>query len=128
MVNIGIIGYGYWGPNLVRNFIAQENGRVTFVADARKERLQMVNKVYPAIKTTTDIDDLFNSKEVDAIVIATPVFTHFQLAKKALENGKHVLIEKPMTSTAREATELINLAEQKKLTLMVDHTFLYTGA
>src|ERR1035437_7693270 len=128
MVNIAIIGHGYWGPNLVRNFIAQENGAVTFVADSRQERLQMVSKAYPAIKTTTNIDDLFSSKEVDAIVIATPVFTHYQLAKKALENGKHVLIEKPMTSTCKEAAELINLAEQKKLTLMVDHTFLYTGA
>jgi len=128
MTKIGIIGYGYWGPNLVRNFMAQSEGTVTFVADSRSERLALVNKNYPSITTTTNANDIINSSEVDAVVIATPVFTHFELAKKALEQGKHVLIEKPMTSTGQEAIELIELADKKGLTLMVDHTFLYTGA
>ena len=116
-MNIAIIGYGYWGPNLVRNFSAVNNCTIKFVSDFRQERLNIVSKAYPAIKVTTNPDDILLSKEVDAVVIATPVFTHFALAKKALENGKHVLLEKPMTSTVKEA-EL----------LMVDHTFLYTGA
>lgn len=128
MLNIGIIGYGYWGPNLVRNFMAQAKGEVVFVADTRQDRLRLVNKSNPSIRTTTNINDLFTSNEVDAIVIATPVFTHFELAKKALEHNKHVLIEKPMTSTTEEAQILIELAEKKSLVLMVDHTFLYTGA
>ena len=128
MIKIGIIGYGYWGPNLVRNFMAQSEGKVTFVADSRQERLALVNKNYPSITTTTNANDIINSSDVDAVVIATPVFTHFELAKKALEQGKHVLIEKPMTSTGQEALELIELADKKGLTLMVDHTFLYTGA
>lgn len=128
MIKVGIIGYGYWGPNLVRNFSAVQNCTVQYVSDFRQERLNIVSKTYPAIKTTTNPDDIILSKDVDAVVIATPVFTHFTLAKKALENGKHVLLEKPMTSTVKEAEELINLAKQKGLLLMVDHTFLYTGA
>jgi predicted dehydrogenase len=101
---------------------------VAYVADARQERLNIVSRSYPTIKVTTNPDDIITSSEVDAVVIATPVFTHFALAKKALENGKHVLLEKPMTSTVKEAEELMALAEKKNLLLMVDHTFLYTGA
>ena len=127
-MNIAIIGYGYWGPNLVRNFSAVNNCTIKFVSDFRQERLNIVSKAYPAIKVTTNPDDILLSKEVDAVVIATPVFTHFALAKKALENGKHVLLEKPMTSTVKEAEELMELAAKKNLLLMVDHTFLYTGA
>ena len=127
-IKIGIIGYGYWGPNLVRNFAAQDKGIVHTVSDFRKERLALVTKNYPSVATTTNADDIINSKEIDAVVIATPVFTHFALAKKALENGKHVLLEKPMTASVKEAEELIELAAQKGKTLMVDHTFLYTGA
>jgi len=128
MIKIGIIGYGYWGPNLVRNFSGVSNCAVQYVSDFRQERLNVVSKAYPSIKTTTDPDEIINSKDVDAVVIATPVFTHYPLAKKALENGKHVLLEKPMTSTVKEAEELMSLAKQKGLLLMVDHTFLYTGA
>ena len=128
MIKVGIVGYGYWGPNLVRNFSLLDTCRVSMLADFRKERLDLVNKMYPAIKTTTSPDELINSAEADAVIIATPVFTHFALAKQALLAGKHVLLEKPMTATVAEAEELINLAEQKQKVLMVDHTFLYTGA
>lgn len=127
-VNIGIIGYGYWGPNLVRNFSTQKNGQVYAVADGRQERLELVNKLYPQVKTMSTADELLDNSEVHAVVIATPVFSHFDLAKKALLRGKHVLIEKPMTASSDEARELIDLAGSKGLTLMVDHTFLYTGA
>ena len=127
-MNIAIIGYGYWGPNLLRNFSQVNNCKVKMVSDFRQDRLVIVSKTYPGIKVSTDPDDILLSKEIDAVIIATPVFTHFSLAKKALENGKHVLLEKPMTSTIKEAEELMNLAKQKGLLLMVDHTFLYTGA
>lgn len=89
-IKIGLIGYGYWGPNLLRNFMQQKDCTVTFVVDAREERLQLIRKSYPTIKTTQLVDDIFTSNEVDAVIIATPVFTHFQLAKKSLENGKRV--------------------------------------
>ncbi len=127
-MNVGIIGYGYWGPNLVRNFSMVNDCTVKMVSDFRQERLAVVSKAYPTVKVTTDPDAILLSTEIDAVVIATPVFTHFSLAKKALENGKHVLLEKPMTATVKEAEELMTLAKQKNLLLMVDHTFLYTGA
>jgi predicted dehydrogenase len=128
MINIGIIGYGYWGPNLVRNFFANRNCKVLSVADSRPERLENLSLIYPTINRVTDANEILNDNSIDAVIIATPVFTHFDLAKKALTRGKHVLLEKPMTSTVKEAEELINLAEQKGLLLMIDHTFLYTGA
>jgi predicted dehydrogenase len=127
-INIGVIGYGYWGPNIVRNFFATRACTVKMVADGRPERLQLLSKIFPSIQAVKDGEEILNNKEIDAVVIATPVFTHFALAKRALLMGKHVLIEKPMTSSVKEADELINLATQKGLTLMADHTFLYTGA
>ncbi len=127
-MKIGIIGYGYWGPNLTRNFHNQEDCEVKWIIDSRPERLELVSKTYPAINTSTDKNDLMQDKEVEAIVIATPVFLHYELGKEALERGKHVMIEKPMTTTSREAEELIALAQNKGKVLMVDHTFLYTGA
>jgi len=127
-INIGVIGYGYWGPNIVRNFFSAANCSVKAVADGRPERLAVLAKVFPSINGVKTAEEIINDKEIDAVVVATPVFTHFTLAKKALENGKHVLIEKPMTSTVAEAEELIELAAQKGLTMMADHTFLYTGA
>jgi predicted dehydrogenase len=127
-VNLGIIGYGYWGPNLVRNFFAANDCTVKAVADARPERLAVLAKVFPSVKGVKDADDIINDTEIDAVVIATSVLSHFPLAKKALNSGKHVLIEKPMTASVAEADELIELATKKGLTLMVDHTFLYTGA
>ncbi len=127
-INIGVIGYGYWGPNIVRNFFGSSSCTVKMVADGRPERLNLLSKVFPSILGVKDAEEIINNREVDAVVIATPVFTHFELAKRVLLAGKHVLIEKPMTSSVKEADELISLAEQKGLTLMADHTFLYTGA
>jgi predicted dehydrogenase len=128
MIKVGIIGYGYWGPNLVRNFSLVNNCKVVSVSDFREERLAIVSKTYPSVYVTKNPDDIILSNEINAVVIATPVFTHFALAKKALENGKHVLLEKPMTATVQEAEELMEIAVKNKLLLMVDHTFLYTGA
>lgn len=127
-MKIAIIGFGYWGPNLVRNFLNIENCSVEMVSDFKVERLNVIKKNYPAISTTTNPDDIFNNPAIDAVIIATPVFSHFTLAKQALLNGKHVLIEKPMTTTSAEAEELIALAQKNNKVLMVDHTFLYTGA
>ena len=127
-ITIGVIGYGYWGPNIVRNFFSIDNCRIRSVADERGERLVLLAKNFPSITGVNNAGDILNDRSINAVVIATPVFTHFELAKKALENGKHVLIEKPLASTVAESEELINLAERNGLTLMVDHTFLYTGA
>jgi len=128
MLKVAIIGFGYWGPNLVRNFSGNKNFVVAKVADFRQERLDFLRRTYPAIEITTNPEIIFNDPAIDAIAVATPVFTHFQFAKAALKNGKHVLLEKPMTSSSQEAEELIGLAEKKNLSLMVDHTYLYTGA
>jgi len=128
MINIGVIGYGYWGTNLVRNFFAAKDCDVKAVADERPERLQQLKKIFPGIEGLNEADDIIYDPCIDAVVIATPVFSHFPLAKKALSQGKHVLIEKPMASSVQEAEIMIELAEKKKVLLMVDHTFLYTGA
>jgi predicted dehydrogenase len=128
MINCAIIGYGYWGPNLVRNFGATPNTAVHTVADLRAERLAIVSRTYPNIRVTSDIDSIWTNGEIDAVIIATPVFTHFDLAKKALLAGKHVLLEKPMTDTVAHAEELIALSKKQGRVLMVDHTFLYTSA
>jgi predicted dehydrogenase len=128
MINIGIIGYGYWGPNLVRNFNGNKNFTVAKVADFREERISLLQKTHPGISASSNPEDILKDKNIEAIAIATPVFTHYNLAKAALENGKHVIMEKPMTSTSREAEDLIEIALKKGLILMVDHTFLYTGA
>jgi predicted dehydrogenase len=128
MIKIGIIGYGYWGPNLVRNFFSQKDCIIKAVADSRPNRLQLLAQSYPSVKGVLNADDIINNPEIDAVIIATPVFTHFPLAQKALLNGKHVLLEKPMASSVKECEILTELALQKNLVLMVDHTFLYTGA
>lgn len=128
MVKVGIIGYGYWGPNLVRNFFATSNCEVKSVADPRTERLLVLAKTYPKIKGVLKANDIIFDPEIDAVIIATPVSTHFNIAKKSLEEGKHVLLEKPMASSVKEAQVLIELAMKKNLILMVDHTYLYTGA
>lgn len=128
MVKCAIIGYGYWGPNLVRNFAATPNTLVHTVADLRPDRLAMVSKAYPSIQVTSDMDSIWSNPEIDAVIIATPVFTHFELARKALMAGKHVLLEKPMTDTVAHAQELIALSKEHGKVLMVDHTFLYTSA
>ena len=128
MIRIGVIGYGYWGPNIVRNFQQAEGARVVAVCDKSDKSLRRVQQSYPDLRTTSEADDLLTAVDIDAIAVVTPVWTHFELAKKALDNGKHVFVEKPFTSTVAQAEELIALAERKKLKIMVDHTFLFTGA
>jgi predicted dehydrogenase len=128
MLKIGVIGFGYWGPNIVRNFNGIEDVEVILVSDINPDALKRARKTYNNLKTTSDYRDITTSSEIDAVAVITPVFTHFELAKDALENGKHIFVEKPFTSTVREAEELIELAEKKKLKIMVDHTFLFTGA
>jgi predicted dehydrogenase len=128
-MNIGVIGCGYWGPNLIRNFSAMDDVKVVGVCDLRPARLDFVRRQFPAAKLLTgQVSDIISSPDIDAVVICTPVSTHFELARKALENGKHVLLEKPFTATVQEAEQLIDLATKKNLQLMVDHTFIYTGA
>ncbi|HAJ26434.1 MAG TPA: oxidoreductase [Syntrophus sp. (in: bacteria)] len=128
MIKIGVIGYGYWGPNLVRNFSEVSGSSVVSVSDLRSERLDLAKSRYPMVKTTTDHQELITDPEIDAVVIATPVSTHFNLAMQALEAGKHVLVEKPMTATADEGARLIDKAQRCKRVLLVDHTFVYMGA
>lgn len=128
MIGVGVIGYGYWGPNLVRNFAEVEGAQVVAVSDLRPERLALAKSRYPYIETTTAATDVISNPRVDAVVIATPVSTHFELAHQALRAGKHVLVEKPLTATSEEAERLIEEANRRRLILMVDHTFVYTGA
>src|SRR6204780_3236335 len=128
LLRVGVIGYGYWGPNIVRNFHAQDQSRVVAVCDKSQKSLAKVRHAFPDMVTTDDVDDLLTSPDIDLIAVVTPVWTHYELAKKALQNGKHVFVEKPFTSNARQAEELIELAARKKMTIMVDHTFLFTGA
>ena len=127
-LRIGVVGYGYWGPNIVRNFSSVDGARVVAVSDLRDASLKKVEKAHQGVRTTKNADELICATDVDAVAIVTPVFTHFELAKKALEAGKHVFVEKPFTYTVAQAEELINLAERKNLKIMVDHTFLFTGA
>ncbi len=128
MITVGVIGYGYWGPNLVRNFAEVPGGRVGFVTDLRPARLSQATARYPATKVSTDYRDVINDPSVDAVAIATPVSSHFDLAMAALRAGKHVLVEKPMTATSEQSMTLIDEAEKRGLVLMVDHTFVYTSA
>ena len=128
MLKFGVIGYGYWGPNIVRNLRSLEGCQEVGICDqtaAARKRIQAAN---PGIPVHSDANELIKSPDVDAIAVITPVWTHYELTKAALENGKHVFVEKPFTSTAAQAEELINLAERKNLQIMVDHTFLFTGA
>ncbi len=128
MIKIGVIGYGYWGPNVVRNFYNAPEAKLVSVCDKRSESLDRVQATYPTIEVTHDANDILLSTDIDAVAVVTPVSTHFELARKALENGKHVFVEKPFTCTSDQAETLIELAEKKKLKIMVDHTFLFTGA
>jgi predicted dehydrogenase len=128
MVRVGVIGYGYWGPNLVRNFAEGSDTQVVAVADMKSDRLQLAARRYPGIETVSDYRDLLNNPTIDAVAISTPVSTHFPLAMEALQAGKHVLVEKPMTADSDQALRLIDEAARRNLVLMVDHTFVYTGA
>ena len=127
-MNFGVIGYGYWGPNIVRNLMNLDGSSVIAIAEINPAARLRAQKAYPGIKVTPDTSEVISSAEIDAIAVVSPVWTHYDLAKAALENGKHVFVEKPFTSNSVQGEELINLAQQKNLTIMVDHTFLFTGA
>lgn len=128
MINIGIIGYGYWGPNLVRNFAETPGAEVVAVADLDPARLQIVQRRYPTIKVTTELHELLRDPSIDAIAIATPVNTHFELGMAVLKAGKHLWLEKPMAETSLQARKLVEEAQRRERVLIVDHTFIYTGA
>ena len=127
MINLGVIGYGYWGPNVVRNFNGIPNAEVVSICDYQQSALKRARNIYPKMNITSDCREILYSPRIDAVVIVTPVSTHFDIAKQALENGKHIFIEKPFTSSVEQAEQLIELAEKKNLKIMVDHTFLFTG-
>jgi predicted dehydrogenase len=128
MIRIGVVGYGYWGPNLVRNFAETRGATVAAVADLDVAKLDLVQRRFPGTKTTTSYRELLSDPSIDAIAVATPVSTHFDLGIAALRAGKHLWIEKPMTETSPQARQLVDEADRRKLVLMVDHTFIYTGA
>lgn len=128
MIKIGLIGYGYWGPNLARNFHSNPDLELSAICDFSSDRLQAAGALYPQIKLVEDAEDLFKDTDLDAIAIATPVSTHFDLAKKAILSDKHVWLEKPMTEKVEQGENLIDLAYKKNKVLLVDHTFVYTGA
>jgi len=128
MIKVGIVGLGYWGPNLVRNFQSVNGAEVHSVADFDNSRLQKIHQLYPKINLCNDANDIFKNPEIDAVVLATPINTHYDLAKKALLNNKSVMVEKPLATSRAEVLELMEIADARGLSLMVDHTFLYTGA
>src|ERR1041385_877667 len=128
MIRIGVIGYGYWGPNIVRNFHTHEGSEVVLVCDKCTKCQQRLHKAHPSIAFTMDANDVLQSPDIDLVAVVTPVWTHYELAKAALENGKNVFVEKPFTSTSAQAEELIEIADRKNLKIMVDHTFLFCGA
>lgn len=128
MINIGVIGYGYWGPNLVRNFADTPGATIAAVADVDPAKLQVVQRRYPAVKATTDFRELLRDPNIDAVAVATPVNTHFELGMQVLKAGKHLWMEKPMTESSVEARKLVEEAERRQKVMLVDHTFIYTGA
>ena len=128
MIKIGLIGYGYWGPNLARNFNGNPDMELSAICDFSSDRLEAAGRLYPHVKLVTEVDDLFKDTSLDAIAISTPVSTHFDLAKKAFLSDKHVWLEKPMTEKVEQGEELISLSQKKNKVLLVDHTFIYTGA
>ncbi len=128
MINIAVIGYGYWGPNLVRNFQEVNGCRVAVCCDSDGTRLANIKARHSSLEATSDYGSVLRDRTIDAVIIATPIGTHYRLAREALEAGKHVLVEKPLAATVSEAECLVEKAERLGLTLMVDHTFVYTGA
>lgn len=127
-LHVGVVGFGYWGPNIVRNLAGTPGIHPVIVADHDESRLAKARALYPQIETTRDVHGVLGNDSVDAVAIVTPVSTHYSIAKQALETGKHVLLEKPMTASVAEAEDLVRIARERKLCLMVDHTFLYNGA
>jgi len=128
MVQVGVIGYGYWGPNIVRNLRGLNSVQVVYICDTNPVLLQRAIQAYPGVRVTQDPYELLRASDIDAVAVVTPVWTHFELAKTALDNGKHVFVEKPFTTNAAQGEVLIELAERSGLKIMVDHTFLFTGA
>ena len=128
VIKFGVVGYGYWGPNVVRNLDQLDGSKVIAVCDKSPTARKRIHKTYPHIGVVSETADLMASTEIDAIAIVTPVWSHYELTKAALQNGKHVFVEKPFTSDSEQAEELIELAAEKNLKIMVDHTFLFTGA
>jgi predicted dehydrogenase len=128
LIRVGVIGYGYWGPNLVRNFFEAPSTQVACVSDLRDDRLAVLSSRYPSVKLTRDFRELIDDPSIDAVAIATPVSTHYDLALRALQQGKHVLVEKPLASDTSQVQHLMDVAQKRNLVLMVDHTFVYTGA
>jgi predicted dehydrogenase len=128
MIRVGLIGYGYWGPNLLRNFAMAPQFEVVAVAERKPEARQRVARAYPSVQVLEDAAELLARSDLDAVVVATPLETHFALAREALSGGRHVLVEKPISASAVEAEELIAVARRVNRVLMVDHTFLFTGA
>jgi predicted dehydrogenase len=128
VIKVGVIGYGYWGPNVARNCQIPGICELVAISDKCPDSLKRARHAFPQVQLSTDFSDILKSPEIDAVAIVTPVWTHHELAKAALENGKHVFVEKPFTSSAGEAEELIDIASSRNLQIMVDHTFLFTGA
>lgn len=128
MIRVGVIGYGYWGPNIVRNLNSLGCAEVVTICDKREQALKRAKQMYPGVAVTQDESEVLNAPDIDAVAVITPVWTHYELTERALNNGKHVFVEKPFTSTAEQGERLVELAERKGLTVMVDHTFLFTGA
>src|ERR1700685_3623811 len=128
MIRVGVIGYGYWGPNVVRNLHGLDSTRVEMICDRSPSALARARKAYPSVATCSDPAEILKSPNIDAVAVITPVWTHYDLAKKALENGKHVFVEKPFTSSVAQGAELVELAARKNLRIIVAHTFLFTGA
>lgn len=127
-LNVGVVGCGYWGPNLIRNFESLKDASVRMICDLDQSRLDHLKSIYPTVETTQNYDDLVNNPNIDAIVVATPVHLHYPFALKALESGKHTFIEKPMASSVQQCIDLNRVAKKKNLQLFVGHTFLYTAA
>jgi predicted dehydrogenase len=128
MIHFGVIGYGYWGPNIVRNLRSLDSAKLVAICDRSAAAAERAKRANPEVHVTTDPMEILTSPDIDVVAVITPVWTHFELAKAALLNGKHVFVEKPFTATSAEAAELIELAARKNLQIMVDHTFLFTGA
>ncbi|HTX76105.1 MAG TPA: Gfo/Idh/MocA family oxidoreductase [Terracidiphilus sp.] len=127
-MNFGVIGYGYWGPNVVRNLMMLESSQVIAIADLDANARHRAQRAYPSIQITSEPAEILSSTRIDAVAIVSPVWTHYELTKTALMNGKHVFVEKPFTLNAAQGEELVELAERRNLKIMVDHTFLFTGA
>jgi predicted dehydrogenase len=128
VIKVGVVGYGYWGPNLVRNFAEATRVKLVAIADLDRDKLELVQRRFPAVRATTNFQDLLRDPEIDAIAVATPVSTHFELGMAVLKAGKHLWLEKPMAESSLQARQLLDKAEKHKLVLLVDHTFVYTGA